>query len=375
MKILLIGEYSNVHWTLAEGLRSLGHRVCVVSNGDFWKNYKRDISLVRHEGKIGGIRYLLETYATLPFLRGYDVVQIINPMFLEVKAERIQPIYRYLRKNNRKMFLGAYGIDAYWVECAGAMPPVFRYSDFNIGNNPIINDYINEQKADWQGTPKARLNHIIADDCDGIIAGMYEYHTAYAGKHGDKLTYIPFPIDAITSAPQKYDGNRKVRFFIGIQKSRSIYKGTDIMLRALERLHAQYPDRCEILRAENVPFAQYARMVDDCDILLDQIYGYSPGMNALLAMAKGKIVVGGAEEECYEILGEKELRPMINVLPDEEDVYNKLEDILLHKERIAQMQLDSVEYIHRHHTPKKVAQKYLDFWAIQATANTRYSEQ
>ena len=374
MKILLIGEYSNVHWTLAEGLRSLGHKVCVVSNGDFWKNYNRDISLVRHEGKIGGIRYLLETYATLPFLRGYDVVQIINPMFLEVKAERIQPIYRYLRKNNRKMFLGAYGIDAYWVECAGAMPPVFRYSDFNIGNSPITNDYINEQKADWQGTPKARLNHIIADDCDGIIAGMYEYHKAYTEKHSDKLTYIPFPIDAATSAPQIYDGKRKVRFFIGIQKSRSIYKGTDILLRALERLHSQYPEECEILRAENVPYRQYTKMVDDCDILLDQIYGYSPGMNALLAMAKGKIVVGGAEEECYEILGEKELHPMINVLPDEEDVYKKLEDILLHKERIAQMQLDSVEYIMRHHTPQKVAQKYLDFWAIQATANTRYSE-
>ena len=47
MKILLIGEYSNVHWTLAEGLRSLGHTVCVISNGDFWKDYKRDISLVR----------------------------------------------------------------------------------------------------------------------------------------------------------------------------------------------------------------------------------------------------------------------------------------------------------------------------------------
>ena len=40
MKILLLGEYSNVHWTLAEGLRSLGHEVCVVSNGDYWKNYK-----------------------------------------------------------------------------------------------------------------------------------------------------------------------------------------------------------------------------------------------------------------------------------------------------------------------------------------------
>ena len=369
MRILLIGEYSNVHWTLAEGLRSLGHKVCVVSNGDFWKNYRRDISLVRSEGKIGGILYLLKTYLTLPLLRNYDVVQIINPMFLEVKAERILPIYRYLRKNNRKIFLGAYGIDAYWVECAGAMPPVFRYSDFNIGNIPITNDYINEQKADWQGTHKARLNHYIANDCDGIVAGMYEYHTAYAGKHSNKLIYIPFPITKEEYTPQIYDGKRKVRFFIGIQKSRSIYKGTDIMLRALERLYSQHPDECEILRAENIPYAQYTKMVDECDILLDQIYGYSPGMNALLAMTKGKIVVGGAEEECYDIIGEKELRPMINVLPDEEDIYNKLQDILLHKERIAQMQRDSIEYIERHHTPQKVAQQYLDFWNKNGLSN------
>ena len=45
MKILLIGEYSNVHNTLAEGLRFLGHEVMVISNGDFWKNYPRDIDV------------------------------------------------------------------------------------------------------------------------------------------------------------------------------------------------------------------------------------------------------------------------------------------------------------------------------------------
>ena len=369
MRILLIGEYSNVHWTLAEGLRSLGHKVCVVSNGDFWKNYKRDISLVRSEGKIGGIQYLLKTYCTLPFLRGYDIVQIINPMFLEIKAERILPIYNYLRRNNKKLFLGAYGIDAYWVECATALPPVFRYSDFNIGNKPITNSYITEQKADWQDTPKAKLNHIIANDCDGIIAGMYEYHTAYTKQHSDKLTYIPFPLATEEFEPTLYNTNRKVRFFIGIQKNRSIYKGTDIMLRALERLHTQYPDECEILRAENVPFDEYKKLIDSCDILLDQLYGYSPGMNALLAMSKGKIVVGGAEEECYNILNENELRPMINVYPSEEDVYSKLEDILLHKERIAQMQLESIEYIKRHHTPQKVAKQYLDFWSRNESSN------
>ena len=52
MKILLLGDYSGVHSTLAEGLRGLGHRVTVASNGDFWKDYPRDIDLARN-GKWG----------------------------------------------------------------------------------------------------------------------------------------------------------------------------------------------------------------------------------------------------------------------------------------------------------------------------------
>lgn len=363
MKILLIGEYSNVHWTLAEGLRTLGHEVCVVSNGDFWKDYRRDISLVRKCTKLGGISYLLKTYALLPKFKGYDVVQIINPMFLEIKAERIVPIYRYLKRHNSKIFLGAFGMDAYWVNACKRKPYIFRYSDFNIGDREILNDYTIEQAADWQGTAKERLNKEIADSCNGIIAGMYEYHTAYRDYYPHKLTYIPFPIYSDrTSASAPHDGKQKVRFFIGINKSRNIYKGTDIMLRALERVATDYPNECEILKAENVPFEQYTNMVNSCDILLDQLYGYSPGMNALLAMSKGKIVVGGAEEECYDILGEKDLRPMVNVVPDEEDVYRQLERLIKEKEKIATMQRDSIEFIEKHHTPEKVAKQYLDFW-------------
>lgn len=362
MKILLIGEYSNVHWTLAEGLRALGHTVCVVSNGDFWKDYKRDISLVREYTKIGGMKYLLKLYTLLPKLRGYDVVQLINPMFLEVKAERIAPIYNYLKKHNKKVFLGAFGMDAYWVEACTSTPYRFRYSDFNIGENKITNDYVIEQEADWKETPKAHLNRHIANDCDGIIAGLYEYYAAYEPKHSDKLAYIPFPVPSDSCAKAIYSPERKIRFFIGIQKARSIYKGTDIMLRALERIIADYPNDCEILKAESVPFEQYSKMIEECDVLLDQLYGYSPAMNALLAMSKGKIVVGGAEPECYNILGEHTLRPMVNATPSEEDVYNQLQWLVKNKEQIATMQQQSIEFVAKHHNPKKVAQQYINFW-------------
>ena len=47
MRILLIGEYSNVHNTLAKGLQALGHDCVVASDGDHWKNYPRDIDLRR----------------------------------------------------------------------------------------------------------------------------------------------------------------------------------------------------------------------------------------------------------------------------------------------------------------------------------------
>ena len=53
MRILLLGEYSNVHATLAKGLKALGHDVTVLSNGDFWKDYPRDINLSRRPGRLG----------------------------------------------------------------------------------------------------------------------------------------------------------------------------------------------------------------------------------------------------------------------------------------------------------------------------------
>lgn len=363
MRILLIGEYSNTHWGLAEGLRSLGHEVCVLSNGDFWKNYKRDISLTRTTySKFEGIAYLLKTLALLPKLRNYDVVQLINPIFLELKAERLKPIYRFLKKHNKKIFLCAYGMDAYWVETCTQKPYIFRYSDFNIGNNAIINEYTQEQAKDWQDTPKAKLNKYIANNCNGIIAGMYEYHTAYIKEHADKLTYIPFPIEERKNISEFYTEDRKLRFFIGVQKTRSIYKGTDIMLRALERIAKEFPDECEILKAESVPFEEYSRLINDCDILLDQLYGYSPGMNALLAMSKGKVVVGGAEEECYNILDETALRPMINVTPNENDVYEKLKWLIQNKDKVANLQRESIAFIEKHHTQRKVAERFLKFW-------------
>ena len=376
MNILLIGEYSNVHWTLAQGLRVLGHQVTVVSDGDRWKAYPRDIDLYRHfmddpsrVKRLGGaVRYLFDLARIWPTLKGYDVVQLINPVFIDLKAERLWPFYRFLRKHNGRVFLGAFGIDYYWVK-VGTDCKTFRYSDFNFGSQLRSYPFLYTMVRDWLYGAKGTLNQRIAEDCDGIITGLYEYEVCYRPFFPEKTRFIPFPIDLSSVTPvytlqSIHSPLSTLNFFIGIQRSRSSYKGTDIMLSALQRLQADFgSDRMKIVKAESVPFAQYQEMMNSCHVLLDQLYSYTPAMNALLAMAKGLIVVGGGEEVHYQLLGEHQLRPIINVQPSEQDVYDQIATRLLSgKENIHQLQLDSIEYIRRHHEHVKVASQYLEFW-------------
>ena len=358
MKILLIGEYSNVHNTLAKGLRQLGHEVCVISNGDFWKDYPRDIDVCRSEGRLGGIRLLLRLWTLLPRMRGYDVVQLVNPMFFELKAERLFFFYSYLRRHNKRIFLGAYGMDWYWVETCTNKKPL-RYSDFNFGSELRTDPEAVKEQHDWLGTTKERLNKMIAQDCDGIITGLYEYHVCYNPVFPEKTCYIPFPILSSTCT---IHNQPPLKLFIGISKQRSAYKGTDIMLKAAQAILKKYPQQVELKVAEGVPFAQYQQMIDESDVLLDQLYSYTPAMNALLAMSKGMIVVGGGEPENYEILGETELRPIINVEPNYDSVFHELEQLVLHPERIPELKQQSIEYIKKHHDYVKVAMQYIDFW-------------
>lgn len=383
-----------MHATLAEGLRSFGHEVVVASDGDGWKDYPRDIDLKRPGTPGAGTlrQRLLDAFYLVRLrwlfatkFRGFDVVQIINPVFLPLRAERIANYYRKLRRNNGKVFMAAYGMDHYWVK-AGLDCKTFRYSDFNIGS--VIRRDLPENKIfidEWLNGSKGDLNKSIAEDCNGIPAGLYEYWASYSAylpdEHKYKLHYIPFPIKVdVASFPKEslmsaeVEASRPVRFFIGIQRSRSAYKGTDIMLRALERVKERYPQLVDIHKVESVPFEEYRRLMQNSDVILDQLYSYTPAMNALEAMSQGLVVVGGAEPEYYTLqeqsysngssnAGNSEpLRPIINVAPNESSVYDALCSIVEHREELPRLKRESREFVKRYHDHTIVAEQYLNFW-------------
>ena len=362
MKILLLGECSNLHWTLAQGLRKLGHNVTVASDGSRWMDNARDISLCRKGyGLVNTIGYIYDIYKNRERFKGYDVVQIKNPVFLDLKAEKNLRFFHFLKKHNKKVFLGAFGTDYYWIKsCHDGK--TFRYSDFFIGDKPTGFPEVELHARGWTGTSKQAANEEIARSCDGIISCLYEYYVSYVNEFRDKLAYIPLPVNTDEVIFKQRIPKDKLNFFIGIQTDRAQLKGADILYKVLQEVHASYPGRCSIQKAESVPYAEYMSMMDDSDVLLDQLYSYTPGMNALAAMAKGLVTVSGGEPESYDILNEKENRPIINVLPDESDIYRQLEWLILNKEEIPGLSLRSRQFIEKHHDYLKVAHQYLDFW-------------
>lgn len=358
MRILLIGEYSGVHSNLAHGLRQLGHEVVVASDGDGWKNYKRDLEYAFNESKWSRIKLLLDVM--LGKFKGFDVVQVINYQMLVLSANRIfnDLFLNQILKGNKKFFLGAFGDDYFWVK--SCQEHQYKYSQFSHLTNAV--SCVDKIHTDKLGK---LTNTIMADKANGIIAGLYEYYHAYdlAG-YSRKLTYIPFPIIIEDHPYQKniVKSGEKIKIFMGIQKHRSTWKGSDILLQCLNELVASYPDKVELFVAENVPFNEYKKMYSNCNVLVDQLYSYSPAMNALNAMAQGKILVGGGEQECYELYDEIESFPIVNVIPDVEQIKKALINLINQKDNFEQLGKASHDFVVKHHDAINVAKRYLEFW-------------
>jgi hypothetical protein len=362
MKILLIGDYGGLHSTLADGLRRLGHEVCVASDGNGWKNYPRDIALDRKRMDfVSGVGCVARIALSLPRLRGFDVVQVTHCPFVPLRPIRTLPLYRYLRRHNGKLFMGAFGTDHYYVR-ACMRPGTYRYSDFRIGDRPLNFDINSADIGECLQGGTVWANREIASTCDGIVACLWEYYAAYKPYFPDKTTFIPLPFNMESVTSRVREVPERINFFIGIQSARHRLKGTDVMLDALREVVARHPESATMTTVQDVPYAQYIHEVAKADVMLDQLYSYTPAMNALTGMAQGVTVCGGGEPENYEILNERELRPIINLLPERDDVCRKLEGIIAEPQRIPQLSAQSIEYVRRHHDHVKVAEQYLKFW-------------
>ena len=354
MKILLLGEFSGVYTGLKEGLKALGHEVTLASSRDGYKNIKgADISFdPKFPGILGKVENRLRPLAALPSLKGFDVVQLINPFAFDYFGFPKEFFIKQIKKNNKKFFLSASGTDAFYFQISRMK---LRYGPFQ----DILDFDLNSTTCRFQEEEALAYNSWVAEIADGIIPVMYDYECGYADFPNLKST-IPLPINL---QKYEYSENRvheKLMIFHGL--SRYGFKGTRHVEEAFDVLEKKYPNQLDLKIEGQLPIDKYLEIMKKANIVIDQTSCYSTGVNALIAMAQGKAVLGGAEPESLLCLG-VESSPVINILPSSDSIVCEIEKLLQNPFSLSEIGMRSREFVRDNHDHIKIAQKYIDIWS------------
>ncbi len=362
MKILFLGDYSNFHTILARELERRGHNVTVASDGSGSMNTRRDIDISRQPGILGSFRYLGDLFNLMPGLSGFDVVQIINPNFLSLKPGKIRYFFKEIKRNNGMMSLALAGTDSVFVD-ACARRYAFDYSEYRLGTLPAplarLDKFV---ETSWLHPTLYEFCRWIYANVDCAVSGLYEYHKASAPLLGDKLAYIGLPVETAGVSSSRKPSGEKVNVLVGIKEEMTLTKGTDILLKAAREVERRHPDRVHVDEARNMPWTQYRPLQERADVVIDQLYSYTPAMNALQTMASGGITVSGGEEEYYNFIGEKELRPVFNINPVDDDPVMRLESLLTDTPLMQRLSAQGPEFVRKHNDVRTVADRLLHHW-------------
>lgn len=369
MRIIIIGEFSSFAKNLSSGFRQIGHDCFVFSWGDSFKKIEQDngytvftpqpvknsYSFNRIRNRIGYYfsRYkLLKQVSKMSKEGKWDVVFIINPSF--IKKRRFDNFF------SREMILEIVAKpSSIYLSACGSDVPYYDYWDkHNWKNRELIN--LNKIEKGVL-SPKEVIHHLYCSSfINKVIPIMYDY--AEAWRHSDYskkfvvCPTIPLPVD-IDKIECSNEINGKIVVFHGIIRPKA--KGTDYIVSAMEKLERMYPDKVECHAKGGIPLNDYLKLLHRTNILIDQVYAGSSGMNALYALAMGKVVLGGNEPE-----NSKEYKiphiPIINIGPDSELIFKELEKLVLNPQLIRRLSAESREYVKNYHDAKLIAQKYID---------------
>jgi glycosyltransferase involved in cell wall biosynthesis len=381
MKILLLGEYSRLHNSLKEGLVALGHEVTIVGCGDKFKKLPVDYSIyaqICNENKIASflfrgfrkvigldfekIEKAIRFYLLIPDLKGFHHVQLINSDALETYPILSRFLYKKIFKKIKSRSL---------LIC-GDETPIVDYLFKNELKYSVLTPYFenNSLEKEFQFSLKYRKKSYIKTfdwlsiKCQNLISSDLDYEIPMQ-KMGFQTTFIPNPINTTLIPFQNLEIEDKIIVFLGINRLSYTKKGINYFEKALGIIQNKYVNKVEIITTENLPYDEYILKYNKAHILLDQVFAYDQGYNALTAMAKGKVVFTGAETEFLNHYQLQEDEVCINALPDENEITAKLSYLIKHPEQLIKISKSAREFIEKEHNYIVIANKYLACWEVK----------
>lgn len=361
MNVLLVNEASGVHRNLKLGLQELGvsvsHRVNseLVGRSDYDGVFAR-----RRSGVIGGIARNIEPLLKIASLKKYDVISLCNTITAVhgMYAKYMDlPIFR---RKAKVLSHYAIGCDEIGIVRRGAPLEYKPCKTCLESGDSLSRDCENLMNPRYE-----RSVEMVSKYFDFGASAVMEYDHASRAFEGKPFRRIPFPVrtDHIPFVPAK--SGPLVRIIH--TPTRRGFKGTDRVLKAIEILALKRKD-FEFKIVEGLQYEDYLAAIRESDIVVDQVYSQSCGINAIEMLAMGKIVLTGSTEAARSYFGLSE-HPAFNAHPDPEVLANALSDLLDSRGEFSAWSERGRSFVKEFHDPVRVARMFLDSWTAVSPSN------
>ena len=345
MKLLVVGDLSSAGHFLCKGFRELGVSTTHIAYQNGWRENPIEVNLTSpYKGLLGR----LHNYTKPIFLKdlvGYNAILFLDyfvfPRTFGINSFAI----KRLQENNGPSFLWILGCDSKFAKWG-------RLHNFELCNPCLLYD---QKKLSCNLLKNEKEEDQLIERMTKIIPASYEYYESH--KLNPKTTppiQIAVDIDNILIEKRKKNGSLNI--FHGL--NRYGFKGTHIVESVFNVMRDQYSKKANFLISERMTYAKYTQVLGKQDIVVDQLFNKSLGVNSLLSLASGKVLVAGSAMrgcEAYNI----PLPPMISCDPSISGLHSSLRCLIDNYNELEFNADDARAYVETHHSPSLVAKKFM----------------
>lgn len=335
-------------WGLSRGERSLGLNSDVLVKYDNWLQYPADkvlfnkppTSLLKQT-----LNYQKNFQELLKIRNEYDIFHFnFGTTLFDMQCIGLPLLDLPFYKKKGRIFVTYNGCDA------RQKFPTIKRTKISACQNETCYGGICGERTDALKQRKIKKFDRYAD-------GIFSLNPDLLYFLPERAQFLPYTIADWNDITVSTIPNNTDQITIAHAPTNRVAKGSDIILKTLERIKTIYPNRITIKIIENQSHSDAVNIYEHADFVIDQVLIGWYGAFAVEAMKMGKPVIAYIREEDLHFLPKMMAddcrKAIINANPD--TLYETLIELIEDPQLLKMYRQQGIDYVNRWHDPRYVA--------------------
>ena len=352
LSILLVGDLSGAGNALRAGFHRLGHNCTHIAYQNGWRKNPLSINLTSPRRGLLGSFFNYKNSLRFFDLSGFDKIIFLDYTIAPLRFGINRRIYRHFCAQNADVYLWLLGCDAAF----------HAWSALNMDRMCSMCMQYDLETSQCSRIQLEEIEEEILNMVDFVVPGSYEYDMAHTFIE-NRLPVVPIPVDVSSVPFAPIAESLPIRVLHAL--NREGMKGTHIVRKAFNQLeqsslHDQIPVTLEL--GPRLPYHEHITRLFSSSIVIDQLFNKSLGVNSLITLASGRVLIAGDSKLGCQSAGIPECGFMFSSSPQPTSLVSSITNAV---NNVYYRKYDSSaarQWVQEYHDASVIAKRFLDIF-------------